>query len=53
VETHKGRSISRDSWDLLLEFATTVNSKLSNYDPEGKKKKEKKKKKKTFFFFIL
>lgn len=41
IETHNGRSISRDSWDLLLEFATTVNSKLTNYDPEGKKQEAK------------
>lgn len=27
--------ISKDTWELLLDFATQVNSKFSNYDPDG------------------
>ena len=49
--THASKSISRDTWDLLLDFATQVvsrpvisfshfsnffqNAKFSNYDPDG------------------
>ena len=29
------KAISRDTWNLLLEFCTTVDATLSNYDPYG------------------
>mmetsp|Transcript_28057 Transcript_28057/g.45518 ORF Transcript_28057/g.45518 Transcript_28057/m.45518 type:complete len:253 (-) Transcript_28057:277-1035(-) len=29
------KSISKDTWSLLLEFSKTVKPDLSNYDPEG------------------
>lgn len=34
-QEHHRRDISRDTWNLLLEFVLTVDSQFSNYDEEG------------------
>lgn len=35
-QEHHKRPISKDSWDLMLDFVENIKSDFSNYDEEGK-----------------
>ncbi|KAI3655035.1 hypothetical protein MP228_000415 [Amoeboaphelidium protococcarum] len=35
VQNHYGKAIPRDTWNMILDFASSVNADFSNYDHEG------------------
>ena len=35
TQEHHREAISRDTWNLLLEFTLTIDENFSNYDEEG------------------
>ena len=35
MQANQKHAVPKDTWKLLLEFATTVNGEMSNYDADG------------------
>ena len=35
MQEHYKKSVPRDTWNLLLDFAATIKEDCSNYDPMG------------------